>query len=762
MPTFIRISLICGTLLIAAAAQAAVTVVGQGKATGRIVVPQQATAGETFAAEEIQTLVQKMSGAKLEIVKADQAGDGPAILVGNQPGNKEVIDELNKVHPETPDAFAVVGKANRLSLVGRSEDSTIWAAWQWLNDQGVVFVMPGEHGTYAPQKATIELSDIHDIQAPAMKIRGGVYKLADADSPKAYNDVVHGQPAWRLFTLRMRINENTGFAEKDRFVVLGAGHSYGYYLPVSKYFKAHPEWYNLINGKRQNGKGWQLCFTNEVAAAEFAKNVDAQIKTWLEKGVPIERISVSISPNDNIAMCQCDNCRKLLDKNGSSTSMVTNFANMVTADIRKTYPKAMTRFYAYDNYSTPPDHVTPGPGVIPELCFWTDGRSFAANHAHPMFSEENHKYRDGFRDWAQMSEALTAHTYYGHYNWFTPWPMVTQMSNDLPIMASNPKFEGMYSELHPHWGTQALTLWLYPKLMWNPKLDVQAAIKTYCQAAYGQAGDVMQAYYQTVQDSMDRQGYINGRVQEISHVLTPEVVSKVDGYIAQAEGMLDHMDPDTRWRTELVCRAWRVSAQFADAVRLYDRGGSAAERQKILALCDQVDQFAGSDLGKWAFAYNRVVVPNVKVIVRGLKVNLAELPTGKQTFSDSFNMGGAIKFFADLKGFQSGMWGYTLPGKKTGEIDLPLKAVAGHRITSASVKWSIPKSAPLSATLSIVSDKGDERVLTKDVEQMTKGVDIPADVLGANEKFHLKLSLSNTDSDATLALTACKIQAQVE
>lgn len=763
MHSFFRGSLMCGMLLVsAAAASAATALVDQGKAVARIVVPQKATDAETFAAQEVQTFVQKMSGAKLEIVSADQAGNGPAILVGNQPGNKDVIDELNKAHPETPDAFAVEEKGDRLSLVGRSSDSTIWAAWQWLNDQGVVFIMPGEHGTYVPQKASIELTDVHDIEAPGLMMRGGGYNLTGTDAPKGYNDLDHGQEAWRLFALRMRINENSAFEYKDRFAVLGAGHSYAYFLPPEKYFKAHPEWFNLINGQRQSGKGWQVCFTNQAAAAEFAKNVDAQIKTWLDRGVPIERIRISISPNDGLAKCQCDNCKKLIDKDGSTSSLVTHFCNMVTEEIRKTYPKAITKYYAYDNYSTAPDYVKPDPGVYPELCFWTDSNSFAANKAHPMFSEENHKFRDNYKKWEDMSQKVTVHNYYGHYNWFTPWPVITQMSHDLPILGADPKCEGMYSELHPHWGTQALTLWLYPQLMWNPKLDVKAAIKTYCQAAYGPAAAAIQAYYQTVQDSMDQQGYINGRAIEIPHVLKPEVVQKVDGYIAQAEGMLDKMDPDTRWRTNLVCQAWHASAQFAEAVQLFDRPGGAAERAKILTLCGQVDQFARSDMGKWAFAYNRVVVPSIKEVVRALNVDLGALPAGQQTFSDRFNMGGAIKFFATTKGFTSGMWGFTLPAKKTGEIDLPLKAAAGHRIASASVKWSIPKSAPLSATLSVVSDKGNEQVLTKDVQQMVKGVDIPADALGADGNLHLKLSLSNTDSDATLALTACRIDAHVE
>jgi hypothetical protein len=764
MRTSLRMFVACGVTalgLAASVAWGAADLVDGGKAAGRIVLPEKATAAETFAAQEIQTFVQKMSGAKLPIVAAGAAGAGPAILVGNQPGNKAVIDELNAKHGDTIDAFGVVGKGDRLSLVGRSADSTIWAAWQWLNDQGVEWVMPGPHGMHVPQKATVQITDVHDIEAPSMMIRGGGYSWArGVDVPKGAYDEVHGVQATKLFAMRMRFNQNAAFEEKDRFVTLGAGHSYAYYLPPSKYFSAHPEWFAVKNGKRYRGKQWQVCFTNKEGAAQFAKNIEPQLKRWLAAGVPIERIRIAVSPNDGTAMCECPNCRKLIDRDGSATSLVTNFCNMVTEALRKDFPKAQTRFYAYENYSTPPDHVKPVEGVIPEIVFWTSASSFAANSAHPMFSEQNHKYRDGYQGWEKISTAVTSHTYYGHYNWFTPWPMTTQMAHDLPILGEDPKCEGMYSELHLEWGTQGLNLWLYPKLMWNAKLDVKAAVKAYCQAAYGPAAGAIEAYYQAVQDSMDKQGYVNGRSVEIPRVLTAEVMSKVNGYIAQAEGMLDQMDPDTRWRTELVCRAWQASAQFAEAIQTFNTGSGQADRKKILALCDQVDQFAKSDLGKWAFEYDRVVVPNIKTVNGALKTDLEALPAGENVFSDRFNMGGAIKFFGTLSGFRSGLWGYSLATNAGGTVELPLKAAAGHKITSASVKWSISKPENYSGTLSVVSDKGGEKVLSKDVKEMTQGVTIPADDLGGT--IRLKLALLNTNYEGGTALTGVRVDAKVE
>lgn len=760
LPIWIAAGMILGIMSVAGAAD--VKLVVDGKAAGRIVVPDNAVSAEQFAAEELRNYIQRMSGASLEIVKAGQAGDGPAIYIGNQPANEDAISRLNEEHHDTMDAFAVWGKGNRLSLVGRSADSTIWAAWQWLEDQGVVWLMPGARGMYVPHRADIEIADTQKIESPGMAFRGGLsgFFSKGAVIPDGINDEEHGVPGARLFALRMRFNMYVAFDEKDVFVAMGSGHSYAQYLPASKYYQAHPEWFNLINGKRMNGeRGTQVCFTNAQAAAEFARNVEGELKQVLETGVPIGRIRIAVSPNDWKAMCECDNCRKLIDKDGSASSLVTHFCNLVTADIRKDYPGATTKFYAYDNYSTPPDHVKPGPGVIPEIVFWTAAESFAANHAHPMFSQANHKYRDCFTAWEQMSDAVTVHTYYCHYNWFTPWPEITQMANDIPHMAADPKFQGMYSELHIHWGTQGLNAWLYPKLMWNPKLDVKKAIRTYCQAAYGPAAVAIQAYYATVQEAMDSLGYISGGNVEIPQLLTPEVVSKVDGLIAQAEARLEQMDPDTRWRTEMVCQAWHASAKYAEAIRLFTRGSGNADRIRMGKLLEEVGRFANSSTGRWAFV-NEVAVSGIRSFSNILKLDLTSLPAGEHRYADSFEMGGAIKFFGRIGGFQVGRWGYSLPVNGVGQIDLPLQAAAGHRIVSATVRWDVLHPERYSGELSFVQKNGEERLLTKDISQITGGVNIPVEGMGG--VIRLKLKLLNQHFDGGIALTGCTIDVKVE
>jgi hypothetical protein len=358
-----------------------------------------------------------------------------------------------------------------------------------------------------------------------------------------------------------------------------------------------------------------------------------------------------------------------------------------------------------------------------------------------------------------MSDGVYSHTYYGHYNWFTPWPFTTQMVKDIRTMVKEPKFQGMYSETHLHWGTQGLTFWLHPRLMWNPDLDVDAAIADYCRAAYGPAGAQMEHYYATLQKQMDSLSYICGYAVEIPQLLNESVIEKCDRHIDAAERYLDQMDEGMRWRTNLAIQSWRNSAKFAQACNLYVNSSNPHDRERIVTLVDEVDEFAQSQLGRWAFEY-RIVKPQLDTISQNLRVNLHNLPAGTHVFNDSFNMGGAIKFFAAMKGWQMGMWGYSLPVNGTGEIELPLQAEARHRITSARVRWQIANPERVSGTLSVVSDDGNERILMKDVQQMTQGVDVPAEALGG--LIRLRLRLLSQYHDPSIVLTGCNIEVQVE
>ncbi|MBC7529678.1 MAG: DUF4838 domain-containing protein [Chthonomonadaceae bacterium] len=90
----------------------------------------------------------------------------------------------------------------------------------------------------------------------------------------------------------------------------------------------------MVSGKRTQEEGrWQVCFSNEDAAKEFARNLAEEAKIGIEqRGLKEERLRFWVSPNDGRTGCDCEACTKLRDTEGATSSMVTLFAKRV-ADI---------------------------------------------------------------------------------------------------------------------------------------------------------------------------------------------------------------------------------------------------------------------------------------------------------------------------------------------------------------------------------------------------------------------------------------------
>ena len=737
--------------------------VKSNRSTGCIVIPSSAIKEEIFAAEELQLYVKKISGVELQILRSDDIPDKPTVIIGRHPASRDIINEMDRRFPNNYDRIAVVGKGNHLYLVGHSPSGTVWAVWDWLESLGVRWLLPTERGEYTPKVNAISIPQSSKYDAPALLFRGPNYKMSQKHG--APSDVLkkeHGFEASAMFSYRMRLNNYINISMSDNWTNIGSGHSYAKFLPPSRYYDDHPEWFNLINGRRLNKHhSCQVCFTNQLAAKEFARNIVTNAKQAMDTyNIPVEHLRLFVSPNDRKAICECENCAKLVDKDGSSSSLVLHFANLVAEEIRKTYPAAKIVYYVYANYGNIPDHTKPSPGVYPEIVFWTLGSGTAANHAHPMFSEANRKYKKVFNWFAQYSEGLSAHTYYGHYNWFTPWPKITQMATDIKVMAKEKNFYGMYSESHLHWGTQGLNLYMHPKLMWNPDLDVEQAIDDYCQKAFGPAAAFMRDYFDILQAAMDSKNHIGGNLVELPSFLTPQIIINCDKSIDSAESVLDQMDSNTRWRTNLYIQAWRASAKFVKAMRLYINPTSKNSRNEILTLLEEVEAFASTDLGLWSFE-TRMVAGGINPLLNKLRLDLNNLTVGSHVFNDRFGYGGAVKFFGNVTGLTRGIWGYSLPASGQGSLELPLRTVPGGRISSVKVVFDFAFPEKVDVKLTALSDDGERVTLTTSVEQLHEGLILPDSFLG-DQEVCLALTLKNLDDNPQIVLTGMQLNITVE
>ena len=132
-------------------------------------------------------------------------------------------------------------------------------------------------------------------------------------------------------------------------------HTFNSLVPPEIYFKDHPEYFALRDGKRLPT---QLCLTNPEVVKVVIQNLRRQIaqnpraKYW------------SVSQNDNRQYCKCDECRALDEKEGSHSGTMINFVNQVAEQ----FPDYMISTLAYEYTRKAPATIKPAKNVNIMLC----------------------------------------------------------------------------------------------------------------------------------------------------------------------------------------------------------------------------------------------------------------------------------------------------------------------------------------------------------------------------------------------------------
>lgn len=229
---------------------------------------------------------------------------------------------------------------------------------------------------------------------------------------------------------------------------INAMHIWHRVLPPQEYFEKHPEYYALINGKREPA---QLCTTNQEVIKIFINS----IITYFSKHPDIE--VYSLSPEDNFKFCECPNCRALDVVEGSITDRLIVFFNAVAEGVTKYYPNKKLAFYAYLNYTEPPVNVLPHSALIPVICHtpW----EFCHNHAitDPQ-CWANARFRKVVEGWVKFSSEVYIREYYGHFYWYGLWPILHSIEADMDFYRAV-GIKGIISESHEHWGVAGWVLY---------------------------------------------------------------------------------------------------------------------------------------------------------------------------------------------------------------------------------------------------------------------------------------------------------------
>ena len=514
-----------------------------------IVVSPQAILSEKYAAEEFRLWFGKATGIQLP-VHARAQGKTRLLCIGEDASS---LDSGLMAEEE----LQIVVESDRLIIAGGRPRGTLYGVYQFLEDFMGVRFLTHDH-THVPEA--------HPPRIPC-----GTYRYNPPFSFRSngyYENVVNPEFAARLRVNRETEDEKFGGKSRQRLI----NHSCRTLMPFAKYGADHPEYYALVDGKRDTdlfGGGPQLCVTNPEVI-ELAS--EAAIKQLEEHP---EFRNVSVSQADTYAYCRCGPCEAINQREDSAMAAQLAFVNAVAERVEKAYPDAKVGTLAYHYSRKPPKTIRPRHNVQIQLS------SIACCTLHPINDPGCRKNRDFCRDmdtWGEVCNEIWVWNYNINFIAYDlPFPNLRVIGPNIRyFLGNNAKGLFIQSNVSCLGGEFSdLRNYLSGRLMWNPYLDDRTILEEYLKLHYKSAAEPLADYIDMFHDNAESKGVHPDCYPSAFEVgLNPEIAQRIFDYFESALELSD--DDAVRARVE--------KASISAYRTMFVAGGeiAAGERAKLI------------------------------------------------------------------------------------------------------------------------------------------------------------------------------------
>ncbi len=509
--------------------------VEDGKPCADIVISGKPSRAAKLAALELRTYMEKICGAKFQIVTAPGTDVPAHIYVGRS----AYTDKLN-ISDEglKGGAFRMVSGKDYLVLLGHDKDfalskyaaryypdpealkawdertgehwgnvaqgwwgysptvgiwemderGTLNTVYEFLRGLGVRWYMPGDLGEIVPALKTITL--------PPMD------KTVKPDFP--YRNLGDYSPSWRegrrdgiLYKLRSGV---------DASLELPGPHGMNNVICRDEVRKAHPEYFALrSDGTRATGTAaagyhdYYPCLSSDAMLEFTVKYARAVFDIYPDLKY------ISLWPNDGFysgSMCQCDACKSKMTPErgdrGELSDYVWDFIDRVAKELYKTHPDRKVICGAYGVYTLPPEKIAK---FSPNVMVAIKDERFLFNN--PDVRAKALAFRKGYLEKLTPGNLQT----YNHYlssSSHLPVYFPHAIAEDLRSLKGKSQGEfieqtyggiegGNASDMHAP-GFNHLNMYVTTRCYWDADLDIEALLNEYYEKFYGPAAKEMKAF----------------------------------------------------------------------------------------------------------------------------------------------------------------------------------------------------------------------------------------------------------------------------
>ncbi len=449
-----------------------------GHTAYRIVVPRERGAAIDFAALELQRYVREVSGTELPILNEDEAGRGPAFVLGacDRLAGTGLAREARALRY---DGVLLKTVGDDIVLLGDGDRGQVYAVYTFLERYlGCRFLTLD--CTVTPKRDVLTVPEMDYARSPPFLYR-----------EELYSDLVNWRLAARYRLNGANMNQLIGLpwrnpeAPIQGLAIVPFVHSCLGLVPPNVYFAEHPEYYCLVNGKRRADPiGGQLCFTNPDVL-RIATDTALQ---WLDANPGV--LSIDVSQNDawvgDYGACECENCRRVVAEEGAEHGPILRFVNAIAAEVAKRDPNAFVDTLAYQHTVATPKVTKPARNVIIRTC----------HHACYFHGVEEEPlgtvFKNAILDWTKVTPNVHVWHYgVNFWHYLAPNPNLESLAGDIKWYAEQGVSGLMVQGNIQSTGGEMSDFrqYLIAQLMWDPSQDPMEIRRDFCEGFYGPVSD---------------------------------------------------------------------------------------------------------------------------------------------------------------------------------------------------------------------------------------------------------------------------------
>lgn len=460
----------------------------------------------SFAAKELQHYLGKIFKTDFEI-SDDPSSDFYLALFDDAKAVRK-MSRMEIVTKNDKESYVIIIDDNQISFYGGRPRAILYAVYDFLhNNLGCEFAVSADSLEKIPQKSYVNIFKSSRMESPAFPQRGfgfhtdtcvdvGFYeRFIDWLAKLRYNRIQINIRLWEQMADRLR----PAIEARDLDLDLGI-HSLNFFLPESKYYDEHPEWYADV----ENRFGRQLRFSCLDSLPEIIRS----IISFLKKHPGIKYLG--LWPLDGTDFDASEIA------SGKMGYIVLNYVNAIAEKLAKEFPCLIIDHLAYVGYASPPENIAPHPNIMTSVCHYWDrnftqpindawyGRervSFesskekALQKFHPL---RNHRHCcEDLRGWIELGSSIVF-SYYTDlnlscHNIFDISEVIQEdmkyyhalgANGSLACYCMHEEFLWFFREIH--------TL---GEALWNPYFDVELHQAKLLEAVFEEATDDMLSFY---------------------------------------------------------------------------------------------------------------------------------------------------------------------------------------------------------------------------------------------------------------------------